>query len=98
MQTMRMGTRCGCSTSTPSAGAVSALPAHRLLAAGPLVQFVGQVMSHLRSEVWSYTRGGDLEGTVMLDQSHLPTAVIAHRDLVRAITVYVCAHCLSPVR
>ena len=62
MQTIAVGTRCGCSTSTPSAGAVSALPAHRLLAAGPLVQFVGQVMSHLRSEVWSYTHGGDLEG------------------------------------
>ena len=33
----------------------------------------------------------------MLDQSYLPTAVIAHRDLVRAITVHVCAHCLSPL-
>ncbi|HEY5785285.1 MAG TPA: hypothetical protein VIT65_10950 [Microlunatus sp.] len=48
--------------------------------------------------MWSYTRGGDLEDTVMLDQSYLPTGVIAHRDLVRAITVHVRTHCLSPVR
>ena len=34
----------------------------------------------------------------MLDQSYLPTGVVAHRDLVRAITVHACAHCLSAVR
>ena len=73
-----------------------AVPSHCLLAACPLVQCVGQVMSHLGSEVRSRTRGGDLEGTVMLDQSYLPTGVIAHRDLMSAVTEDACAHCLSP--
>jgi len=77
-------------------GAVSAVPSHCLLAACPLVQCVGQVMSHLGSEVRSRTRGGDLEGTVMLDQSYLPTRVIAHRDLMGADAMNVCAHYTPP--
>ena len=44
----------------------------------PTDQFVGQIISHLRREMRPYTRGGDLEDTVMLDQSYLPTHVIAH--------------------
>jgi hypothetical protein len=60
------------------------------------VQLVGQIMSHLRSEVRPYTRGGDLEDTVMLDQSYLPTRVIAHRDLVGADAMNVCAHYTPP--
>ena len=60
------------------------------------MQFVGQIMRHLRSEVRPDTRGGDLEDTVMLDQSYLPTRVIAHRDLMGADAMNVCAHYTPP--
>lgn len=60
------------------------------------MQCVGQIMSHLRSEMRPYTRGGDLKDTVMLDQSYLPTRVIAHRDLMGADAMNVCAHSTPP--
>jgi hypothetical protein len=60
------------------------------------MQCVGQIMGHLRSEMRPYTRGGDLKDTVMLDQNYLPTRVIAHRDLMGADAMNVCAHSTPP--
>ena len=60
------------------------------------MQCVSQIMTHLRSEVRPTTRGGDLKDTVMLDQRYLPTRVIAHRDLMGAVAMNVCAHYTPP--
>ena len=60
------------------------------------MQLVGQIMSHLRSEVRPTTRGGDLKDTVMIDQSQPPTRVSAHRDLMGADAMNVRAHYTPP--
>ena len=76
-----------------SSGGACALSAHSLLAGGPLVQFVGQLMGHLRSEVRSFPAGLDIEGVALADEGYLPPDFVVHGDLVGSVAVDESAHC-----
>jgi hypothetical protein len=77
-------------------GAARRLAAYGLLAGGPLVELVGQVLRHLRCEPRTGTCRGDLEGVVLADEGDLSPGLILHDDLVGALAVDVGAHELSP--
>jgi hypothetical protein len=58
------------------------------------VQFVGQVMRHLRGEARAFTSGRDLQSMPLTDEGDLAPNFIAHDDLLRSIAMDVRTHCL----
>ena len=78
-------------------GAVCTLGTHRLLARGPFVQFVGQIVRHLGREARSFASGRYLQSMALADEGGLPPDIVANDDLVGSVTMDARTHLSSPV-
>ena len=66
------------------------------MARSPFVQFVGEIVSHLRGEAGPFATSRDLQSVALADEGGLASDIVANSDLVSSVAMDVRTHCPPP--